>query len=521
MKIFRMMRAGIALAFVFSIAMTLNVFSASIGETFSGSISVGGAQLSCTYKVTSADTVQIGDGLNPAIDTSVSGDVVIPETVTYGNVTYRVKSVGDVAFSGCAITSTGLGGNLSVTHVGSSAYSSCANLKDTGLGQNVNVMTLGNAVFYDCTALEKTGFDANKTIYTIPNSAFAGCTALKETGLSTNSVVRDILDSAFLACKSLGSTGIGSHSNILTIGNQAFSETAISSTGLRDNASVTQIGERAFEMCENLVDTGLSTNKTVSIIGKFAFWYCTSLVDTGLREESNISELGAGAFYGCEGLNEYVELPKSLTSAVFYDSFAPNASEYDVFAETPVKHILFTNSSLAEVEVRDEEWRNTYWGQDVTFERAFAYFPSGIENENVYESSGGYTKLYKVNIEGGAAAIDSAEDAQLRLGTGFENSFVAGDKVKITADVVTGKSFKTWETSDVELLQATVNVTSFTMPSKDVNIKAVFVDSSGENTASPDTGDNSGIMSFIIISSVSVALITLMLISKTRGGAKR
>ncbi len=451
-----------------------NASAATIGEIFETEISIGGKDVSCTFKVTSENTVQIGDGVNPAIDTSISGDVIIPDKVQYDNTDFFITSIGDVAFTETAITSTGLASNATVTHVGSSAYAKALGLKDTGLGSNTTVMTLGNAVFFGCTNLEKTGFDTNKSISVIPNSAFATCTSLTETGLSTNSTVIDILNSAFLSCTSLESTGIGSHSSIMTIGKSAFSETAITGTGLGENNSVSSIGDRAFEMCENLTDTGLSTNTSVTVIGKFAFWYNINLKDTGLHINSPVVQLGAGAFYGCSSLSEYVELPKTLTSPVFFESYAPTSSQYDVFAESSVKHILYTNEDLDTIDTVSDEWRNTFWQQDVMFERANAYYLSDSKNADIFENSGNFSTFYTVEVTGGVATLNDIKTAEERKGTGFDGKFIVGDLVQISATIPQGMMFKLWESSDVTISQTNSSLSTFTMPQKNVSLTATF-----------------------------------------------
>ena len=76
----------------------------SVGDTFTTSITVDGASVDATFKVTntSSQYVSIGDGEDAAIDIFTSGNVVIPSTVKgYDGKTYTVKRVADAAFFGC------------------------------------------------------------------------------------------------------------------------------------------------------------------------------------------------------------------------------------------------------------------------------------------------------------------------------------------------------------------------------------------------------------------------------------
>ena len=57
----------------------------------------------------------------------VSGDVVIPSTVTYNGTTYSVTSIGEVAFLDCiGLTSVTIGN--SVTSIDGGAFSGCSGL---------------------------------------------------------------------------------------------------------------------------------------------------------------------------------------------------------------------------------------------------------------------------------------------------------------------------------------------------------------------------------------------------------
>ncbi len=80
-----------------------------------------------TYLVTSASTVQVGDGSEACMSTSTAGAVTIPSQVTVGGVTYSVTSIGDYAFYGCtALSSATI--PASVTLIGNYAFGDCTAL---------------------------------------------------------------------------------------------------------------------------------------------------------------------------------------------------------------------------------------------------------------------------------------------------------------------------------------------------------------------------------------------------------
>ena len=142
-----------------------------------------------------------------------SGNVVIPEEVTYMNRTRKVTSIGSWAFSYCSsLTSVTIPN--SVTSIGDGAFYSCSGLTSVTIPNSVT--KIESEAFYGCTSL---------TSVTIPNS------------------VTSIGEWAFQYCNSLTS---------VTIPN-----------------SVTYIGEWAFQYCNSL--TSVTIPNSVTSIGHGAF----------------------------------------------------------------------------------------------------------------------------------------------------------------------------------------------------------------------------------------------------------
>ncbi len=182
-----------------------------------------------------------------------SGNIVIPEEVTYMNRTRRVTSIGRWAFYNCSsLTSVTIGN--SVTSIGSQAFSNCSSLTSVTIPNSVT--SIGDWAFYDCSGL---------TSVTIPNS------------------VTSIGSEAFYGCSGLTS---------VTIGN-----------------SVTSIGERAFYGCRGL--TSVTIGNSVTSIGERAFYGCRGL--TSVTIPNSVTSIGSSAFYGCSGLTS-VTIPNSVTS---------------------------------------------------------------------------------------------------------------------------------------------------------------------------------------------------------------
>ena len=108
--------------------------------------------------VASADHVKIdnlyyelnsSDGINSAevVINDCSGDIEIPASVIYKEVTYKVTSIGESAFGGCISLTSVIIPN-SVTSIGSYAFSGCSGLTSVTIPNSVT--SIGDDAFYRC-----------------------------------------------------------------------------------------------------------------------------------------------------------------------------------------------------------------------------------------------------------------------------------------------------------------------------------------------------------------------------------
>ncbi len=142
-----------------------------------------------------------------------TGSVVIPATVTYGDVTYSVTSIGGYAFSGCSgLTSVTIGN--SVTSIGRWAFYKCSGLTSVTIPNSVT--SIGNSAFSYCSGL--TSITIPNSVTSIGNYTFYGCNGL--TSITIPNSVKSIGNSAFYACSGLTSITIGN--SVTSIGNDAF-----------------------------------------------------------------------------------------------------------------------------------------------------------------------------------------------------------------------------------------------------------------------------------------------------------
>ena len=93
------------------------------------------------YSTTSSNTVQV------IRNGQYSGDIVIPNSVSYKNIEYSVTSIGYDAFSGCSgLTSVTIPN--SVTSIGDYAFSGCIGLTSVTIPNSVT--SIGGSAFSCC-----------------------------------------------------------------------------------------------------------------------------------------------------------------------------------------------------------------------------------------------------------------------------------------------------------------------------------------------------------------------------------
>ena len=127
---------------------------------------------------------------------SYSGEVIIPQSVTFQGNTYIVTSIGYSAFLYCTgLTSITIPN--SVTTIGENAFFCCTGLTEVTIPESVT--SIGSWAFSSCTSL--TEVIIPNSVTTIGRQAFHGCTSLTEVTIGES--VTSIGDLAFLSCTSL------------------------------------------------------------------------------------------------------------------------------------------------------------------------------------------------------------------------------------------------------------------------------------------------------------------------------
>ena len=267
-----------------------------------------------------------------------SGDAVIPETVTYNDVTYSVTTIRKNAFTGCSLNSIEI--PSSITKICQEAFynggASTVKIKDLAAWCNINfesyfktnplstashlflndeeihdlvipdgVKTITSHAFYYFSGL--TSVKIPSSVTSIGTECFAYCSGIKtiEIGDNTSQEAATVLGiRAFYKCINVESIVLGN--NIVKIGSTAFQDCDNVSSIVIPN-SVEIIENSVFAGCDNLESVQLPEN--LKNIERGVFVGCTNLKSITIPD--GVELLGESAFDGCTSLTE-VKLPSNL-----------------------------------------------------------------------------------------------------------------------------------------------------------------------------------------------------------------
>ena len=246
-------------------------------------VEINGIYYNLVSKIKEAEVTQ-----NP---NKYTGNIVIPEKVTYENVEYSVTSIGNSAFYGCyGLTSVTIPN--SVTSIGESAFSYCSGLK------KVIVKDIAAWCGIKFGSSDSNPLYYAKHIYSDENTEI--------TNLIIPNSVTSIGESAFQGCSSLTSVTIPN--SVTSIGYWAFSECS-GLTSVTIPNSVTSISDGVFYNCSGL--TSVTIPNSVTSIGNLAFSGCSGL--TSFTIPNSVTSISDGVFYGCSSLTS-ITIPNSVKS---------------------------------------------------------------------------------------------------------------------------------------------------------------------------------------------------------------
>ena len=243
-------------------------------------------------------TVTYENETNPRY-TSLSGDLTIPSTVTYGGATYTVTAISDNAFRECRdLTSVAI--SNTVKQIGKSAFRECSGLTSVILPETLTAIS--NYTFINCSSL--TSITIPNTVEVIGDQAFYGCSSLASVNIPD--LVTVINEAMFYKCSSL--TNITIPNSVTEIGDYAFYKSGLISVTIPN--SVEYIYISAFQNCSNL--KRITIPSSVIGIGETAFYGCGNLTRINAFPNPANVELGGYIFDGVPKEGTLHVLPRYL-----------------------------------------------------------------------------------------------------------------------------------------------------------------------------------------------------------------
>lgn len=279
-----------------------------------------------------------------------SGDVVIPDVVTYDGTSYTVTGIYQWAFAYCrSLNSITLPNTI--TSIDNYAFYSCEQLTDISFPPQLT--SIGSEAFYCCSTLTRIVIPRN--LVSIGTSAFGhcakvtsievengnpkydsrnNCNAIIETASNTivrgceNTVIPNTITTignyAFDGCYGLKTMVIPN--SVISLGYSAFNG-CIAMTNVTIPNSVRSINSRAFSYCTSL--TSITIPNTITIIETDLFYNCTSLATINLP--NTIETIGSGAFYNTAWYNNQPDGVVYVNQIVYkYKGNAPTGTSVTI-----------------------------------------------------------------------------------------------------------------------------------------------------------------------------------------------
>ena len=315
-------------------------------------------------------------------------------TIDFGG--ENIRSIGNNAFKGSALSTLDFSAVKGLQYLGGNVFAD-TNLTEIVLGDGVDFesLQLHGAAFNGCVVKVANGsknyVEENGVVYNKDKSKllYANVSASGENGTFTlPAIVTEILPYAFANNK--GITTMAIHNGLESIGEYAFSNSALTSVqwdktnsilqtienGVFQGSNLTKItlpdsvtsvgnsafanteitsfmgdgleklGDRVFSGCKKLVNVQLTDG--IQTMGNRVFENCTALEEVALP---SVQKLGSHTFAGCEGLQS-VSYGANATTTGDYTfvstQYTPGSYYYD-YVGVPVQSVTFNGEQITTI----------------------------------------------------------------------------------------------------------------------------------------------------------------------------
>ena len=159
------------------------------------------------------------------VDVQLCADSLNLRSVRFEN--SSISSIGMHAFYNCPnLTDISLSG-MTIGHIGKEAFYGCKSLTSLNINEVATIGSMGDAAFAG-SGLVSTGLDKVVGLTSIPVMTYDGCKALTDTGLDENTSITSIGSAAFRNCSNLATTGLENNTTIEKLGQNCFLGTDLS-----------------------------------------------------------------------------------------------------------------------------------------------------------------------------------------------------------------------------------------------------------------------------------------------------
>lgn len=333
---------------------------------------------------------------------TLSGDIVIPSTVSYNGIEYKVTNITSSAFKSTKINSIVLPDGIT---------------------------SLSNYCFYSCKSLSSITIPCSVT--SLGNHCFAFCISMSSIAIPNS--VTSFGDYCFQCCNSLS---INIPNSVTSLGQGCFTN-CTSLTSITIPSSVTSLGLSCFSGCSSL--TSITIPNSVTSLGLICFSGCSNLVKVNC-EWDNLDNVSC-ATNAFENIFSEAKLYVPIGTTAMYQAKQP-WSDFKYIVEedgttattetcaTPMisyadKCLLFsctTEGAQYHYTITDDDMKTNAYSESGKVELVAAY------NISVYASADGYKNS------------DMATATLYFINAGLENTGIAAAEKRAVVVQADGQS---------------------------------------------------------------------------------